>query len=272
MRAMESDFFAPPAPRPIAHRGGGGLFPENTLAAFEASAALGAPYAELDVHATRDGVVVVAHDPDLRRTCSRDGLISALDARALADADAGFTFTSDGRTFPFRGRGLRIPTLAEVLTACPQNRFIVEVKQTTPSVVSAMLAVIDRLGMARRVLIASEHQAPLDEVRALRPGLPTSFSSIEIAGFFAALNSSAHDYLPPADALQIPPRYQGMELATPASVAAAHRLGIELHVWTINEESEMRALLAMGVDGILTDFPDRLLRVMGKPAADRPPP
>lgn len=260
MRAVESDFFAPPVPRLIAHRGGAGACPENTLAAFRASAELGVPYAELDIHATRDGVIVVAHDPDLRRTCGRDRRISAIDYAELAGADAGFTFSAGGG-FPFRGQGLKIPTLEEVFSACPDQRFIVEIKQTAPSVVAAMLAVIDRRGMSRRVLIASEHQAPLDEVRALRPGIPTSFSGLEIAKLFSSINSGAlGGYRPPADALQIPPRYQKMELATPQSVAAVHRLGIELHVWTINEEPEMRALLAMGVDGILTDFPARLLQ------------
>ncbi len=263
MRAMESDFFALPLPRLIAHRGGAGHFPENTLVAFEASAALGIPYAELDIHATRDGVVVVSHDPDLRRTCGRDGIIRELEFASLATADAGFGFTLDGITFPFRGRGIRIPRLAEVFAVCRQQRFIIEIKQTMPSVVPAMLALIDRFEMARRVLIASEHQAPLDEVRALRPELPTGFSAPEVAEFFAALNSGIDGYRAPADALQIPPRYQGMELATPASVVAAHRPGIELHVWTVNEEPQMRAMLAMGVDGILTDFPARLLKVTG---------
>lgn len=259
MRTVRSDFLALPTPRVIAHRGGAGVFPENTLAAFKASAALGVAYAELDIHATRDGVVVVAHDPDLRRTCGREELIRALDYAELAGVDAGFSFAVDG-CFPFRGRGLKIPTLQEVFEACPEQRFIVEIKQTVPSVVPAMLAVIERLGMERRVLIASQHQAPLDEVRTLRPELPTSFSGLEIATLFATLNSGGMgDYRPPAEALQIPPRHQAMELATPPSVAAAHRLGIELHVWTVNEEREMRALLAMGVDGILTDFPERLL-------------
>ena len=263
MRAVDSDFFARPVPRLIAHRGGGSACPENTLAAFRASAALGVPYAELDIHATRDGVIVVAHDPDLLRTCGREGRISAIDYAELAGADAGFTFDAGGG-FPFRGQGLKIPTLEEVFSACPGQSFIVEIKQTTPSVVAAMLAVIDRRGVGRRVLIASEHQAPLDEVRALRPGIPTSFSGLEIATLFAALKSGTlADYRPPAEALQIPLRYQALELATPQSVAAAHRQGIELHVWTINEEPEMRTLLEMGVDGILTDFPARLLAAAG---------
>jgi glycerophosphoryl diester phosphodiesterase len=263
MRALESDFFALPRPRLFAHRGGAGVFPENTLAAFEASARLGIPYAEFDLHATRDGVVVVAHDPDLSRTCGREQRIADLSYAQLAVADAGYGFTLDGLSFPFRGQGLRIPRLDEVFVACPAQRFIVEIKQTAPSLVPAMLEVIDRCAMARRVLIASEHQAPLDEVRKLRPAMPTSLSSLEIASFYAALSSGAGDYRPPADAIQIPPRYEGMELATPAALAAAHRAGIEMHVWTINEEREMRALLTMGVDGVLSDFPERLMRTAG---------
>ncbi|MBF6567829.1 MAG: glycerophosphodiester phosphodiesterase [Candidatus Binataceae bacterium] len=263
MHSLNSDFFDSPPPRVIAHRGGAGLNPENTATAFRTAADLGIPYAELDIRLTRDRVVVVCHDPNLARTCGRSAVIAEMDYAELASADAGWTFTrDDGASFPMRGRGLRIPRLDEILAACPETRFIIEIKQTEPSVVPAMVAIIEALAMSRKVLIASEHQAPLSEIRALRPEIPTSFSALEIARFFAAINSAADDYSPPADALQIPPRHGTMELATPQSVAAAHRMGLEVHVWTVNDEAEMRALLAMGVDGILSDFPDRLSRVI----------
>jgi len=262
MAKIESDFFAGSRPRAFAHRGFSGKFPENTLPAFRAARQAGSPYIECDVHMTRDGAVVVHHDDDLRRTCGRDECIADLDYAALARADAGFTFSLDGNEFPFRGQGIRVPTLSEVLSAAADCRFIIEIKQVKPSVVSAMFKVIDQAGMARRVLIASEHQEPLTEVRQLRPEIPTSFAAGEIAGFFQALATSASDYRPPADALQIPPVYETLRLATPESVAMAHRLGLEVHVWTVNEEAEMSELLGIGIDGIITNFPDRLLALL----------
>ena len=171
--ALDSDFFDLPTPRVIAHRGASGEYPENTLASFRAAAEAGAPYFELDVHLTRDRVVVVSHDANLKRTCGRDLEISDLTLAELKRADAGWGFTSatgsaggggaDG--FPFRGRGIEVPALAEVFAAFPERRYIVEVKQSVPSLTPALLEVIERAGMRRRVLIASEEQAPLDEIR-----------------------------------------------------------------------------------------------------------
>jgi glycerophosphoryl diester phosphodiesterase len=252
-------FFASPLPRVIAHRGFSGLFPENTLLAFQAAHDAGAPYIECDVHMTRDGVVVVHHDDDLRRTCGRPEKISEIDYAALTYADAGFNFSQGEGNYPFRGRHLHVPTLAEALAAVSDCRFIVEIKQTSPSLVPAMLEVLEQSGMSRRVLVASEHQVPLSELRRIRPLIPTSFSAEEVAQFFAAIGTGDEAYRPPAQALQIPPVYRSQRLATVESVAFAHRLGIEVHVWTVDEQDEMKALLAIGVDGIITNFPDRLL-------------
>jgi len=116
----------------------------------------------------------------------------------------------------------------------------------------------------RRVLIASEHQQPLSEIRALAPDLPTSFSTGEVLAFFGALALAGSAYQPPAEAIQIPPSHGSMVLATPTSVAAALERELEMHVWTVNEEAEMRELLDLGVEGIITDFPDRLLALLAQ--------
>jgi glycerophosphoryl diester phosphodiesterase len=264
MRAdLETDFFALPRPRLIAHRGASGEYPENTMAAFRAAAEAGAPYFELDVRMTRDGVVVLSHDPELKRICGIDSLISELAFTELRRADAGWGFDPDhdGR-FPFRGQGLTVPSLEEVFAGFPDRRYIVEIKQTDPSVVAPMLEVIERAGMRRRVLIASEHQAPIDEVRALAPNLPTGFPYPEIAGFMMSLPPGAERFVPRGEALQVPPEYESWQIVTAASVAAAHRIGVEVHVWTVNEVGEMRALIELGVDGILTDYPSRLAAIL----------
>jgi glycerophosphoryl diester phosphodiesterase len=260
--ALDSDFFDLPAPRVIAHRGASGQYPENTLAAFRAAADAGAPYFELDVHMTRDGVVVVSHDAVLSRTCRLDAAIGDLTLAELKRADAGRSFTASDGGFPFRGRGIEVPALAEVFAAFPEHRYIVEVKQSAPSLAAALLEVIERAGMRRRVLLASEEPAPIDELRALAPELPTGFPYPEIVGFMAALAPGAEPYQPRGDAVQIPPEYHSWRIVTPESVGAAHRIGVEVHVFTVNDAAEMRAMLEMGVDGIITDYPARLLELI----------
>lgn len=266
MRRLQTDFFALPKPRVFAHRGVSGDYPENTMPAFQAALRLGAPYIELDIHMTRDGEVVVFHDPDLRRITGDAGLLKDRTLAGLQTLDAGRNFERDGSR-PFRDAGLTIPSLQDVLTALPQELFVVEIKQTEPSLVPAMLALIEKTGMSRRVLIASEHQEPLDEVRKLAPQLPTNFSALEVAQFMAALKTGFQNYLPPGDALQIPPEHQGHPLATPEVIEAAHRYGIEVHVWTINDSAQIHDLLAIGVDGIMSDYPARLIDIIGNRSA-----
>ncbi len=258
---LRTDFFAPPGPRLIAHRGGAGVRPENTLEAFSAAYREGIRYFELDVHTSRDGVLVVCHDDDLRRTTDSTGAIRELNYTEITRADAGYRFQADGG-YPFRGAGLRVPRLLDVLTLFDDAFFVIEIKQVAPSLAAALNQVLTATGTRRRVLIASEHQRPLDEIRALAPELPTSFSGREIVGFFAAMMGAMAGYRIPADALQIPPAHESMQLATSASVSAAHDLGLEMHAWTINEESEMRALLELGTDGIITDYPSRLRAII----------
>jgi glycerophosphoryl diester phosphodiesterase len=269
MRAqIITEFFDPPRPRAMAHRGASGDYPENTLPAFVAARDAGAPYIELDIHMTLDGRVVVAHDDDLKRVGNSEGVISEMTLAELSRVDAAHNFTPaagvSGR-FPFRGLGIHVPELEEVFAACPQQRFVVEIKQHRPSLVGALIGVIDRAGMRRRVLVACEHQSPIDEFREAAPDIPTNFPTGEVAAFLMSLPPGAPPCIPRGEALQIPPEHQGWKMATAETVAAAHRMGVEMHIWTVNEEAEMRALLAMGVDGIITDFPARLLGLLAPP-------
>lgn len=258
---LDTEFFDSPRPRAIAHRGASGDFPENTLPAFHAAADADAPYMELDVHLTRDGEIVVIHDDDLNRIAGHVGVVAKMTAAEIFAADAGRNFSPE-RGFPFRGRGIRVPTLARVLAEFQRRMFIIEIKETAPGIAAPMLDVIDRAGMRRRVLIASEHQAPLDEVRRLAPSIPTNFARGDVAEFLMGLPPGAPPCHPRGDALQIPPEHDGWKLLTPEIIAAAHRIGVEVHVWTIDDEAGMRAALALGVDGILTNYPARLLKVL----------
>jgi glycerophosphoryl diester phosphodiesterase len=261
-RAFDTDFFAPPRPRIFGHRGAAGEFPENTMVSFERAVRAGAIYLELDVHMSRDGEIVVSHDERLTRTCGRDALIREMNWAEIQAADAGYMLTFDGGvTFPFRGRSIKVPRLTEVLGAFGDVNYLIEIKQTEPSLVSQLLATVDASGLRRRVLIASEFDTPVGMVRSLAPQIPTNFSYGEVAEFLQAMAGYRPGYEPRGAALQIPPAYEGWRLVTPESVEFAHRAGVELHVWTVNEESEMYQLLDCGVDGLISDFPARALAV-----------
>jgi glycerophosphoryl diester phosphodiesterase len=215
------------------------------------------------VHATADGEIVVIHDATLERTTDGAGPVRTLTFAQVRRLDAGFRFTPDaGRTFPFRGRGLTVPSLTELQRALPGMPLNIEIKQAEPSIVAEVVALVRR-GGAPVVLAAESHQV-MEEIRRLAPDLPTSLSAEEVARFHAAVESGETPSLPAgAVALQIPPRFGSVTLVSEASLRAAHALGAEIHVWTINDPGEARRLLALGCDGIMSDFPGRVRPLLG---------
>jgi glycerophosphoryl diester phosphodiesterase len=253
-------FFEAPRPRLFAHRGASGEAPENTLPAFALGLAQGAPYLETDARLTRDGEVVLLHDPDVERTTDGMGLVAELSLAQLARLDAGFRFSCDGgRSFPFRGRGLRVPRLCELLEAQPAARVNLEIKGEDPEVAEAVVAAVRRAGAAPRVLLAAADERVLERICQSDPGTALGSSSADVLALIrAALEQRLERFRPRGHALQLPPSFMGRPLVTPELIAGAHRVGLEVHVWTINEPSEMARLLALGVDGIMSDFPSRL--------------
>ncbi|MBV8774726.1 MAG: glycerophosphodiester phosphodiesterase [Deltaproteobacteria bacterium] len=260
-KALDTDFFSAPSPRVMAHRGASAEYPENTIPAFRAAAETQAvDYIELDVHCTRDGHVVVVHDEGLSRIASDDRLIAEMTMAEIDTVDAGFNFSVNG-DWPFRAKMVRVPKLEEVLKSWPAMRFIIELKPRDPAIADAALEVVRATGMGRQVLFASEHVAPIARVRMLAPEIPSNLPAPEIAAFIQALRSSKR-YAGDGDALQIPPEYRGIKLATREVVAAAHLNDLEVHVWTVNDQAQMEELLSLGVDGIITDHPSRLVALL----------
>jgi len=256
-----------PKPRLFAHRGGARIAPENTLEAFAAGLAAGADRLEMDVHATRDGHVVVIHDPTVDRTTDGSGAVWTMTLDELRRHDAGARFSGDAGDFPFRGRGVRVPTLAEVLEAFPGVPLNIEIKQDAPAIEAAVLAVLDRHDARQQVVLAAEEASIMARIRAAAPDVLTSFSAADVLEFVTAWHGGTlHAYRPPGIALQIPPAFEGIALVTADSVAHAHRLGLEVHVWTIDDPAEMAALLDLGVDALMSDVPQvaaNLLRQRG---------
>jgi glycerophosphoryl diester phosphodiesterase len=238
------------------HRGAAGIFPENTLEGFLLAARIGVDVIETDAHVTRDGRVVLCHDPNVDRTTDGEGAISAMTYAELRSLDAGARFSDRDGIYVFRGCGLRIPLLEEALAALPSNRFNIELKSHEDGAAQLLGEAIERGGGVGRVLLASEDGDVMNEIRRVISWAPTSCSSAEVFGFLTGLHEDNYEP-PPACALQVPDVFSGFEVVTDAFVRRAKSLELLVHVWTINELSAMRRLRAMGCDGIITDHPER---------------
>lgn len=263
-------YFELPTPHLFGHRGASGEAPENTLLAFQRAVEAGVPYLEMDCHATSDGEVVVCHDPDVARTTDGNGLIREQRLAELSRLDAGYRFSPDGVSFPFRNTGVRIPRLAEVLETFREVRINLEVKQEDPPIAEEVVRLVQQAGATERTLLAAAEDPVMESIRKLNPGTALSSSRGDALTFYAALDSGKLEgFQPRGHALQIPPSFGGRSLVTPESVVAAHRVGLRIHVWTINDPEQMRHLLDQGVDGLMSDFPARLVRIAREHEAAR---
>jgi glycerophosphoryl diester phosphodiesterase len=245
----------------IAHRGGSGLAPENTLAAFQRADRLWqADMIELDVHASADGHCVVMHDPTLERTTNGQGPVAERTLAELQSFDAGYHFSPDGgATHPFRGQGVRIPTIDEVFAALPQMRFTVEVK--TAAAQQPLFAAIERARATERVIAAGERRIFRTQFSGYRGCVS---AAREDALRYYILHRLRLGFLPTlrADAVQTCETLGRRRVLSPRLIKDLHKLGIAVHVWTVNQVADMQRLLDWGVDGILSDYPDRLARVL----------
>ncbi|MGW9168798.1 glycerophosphodiester phosphodiesterase family protein [Agromyces sp. NPDC055658] len=247
---MASDYFDGAVPRVLAHRGLALDAPENTLLAFAAAISAGAGHLETDVRATHDGAAVIAHDASLSRVAGRDVAVGQLTMAELRRIDLG------------HGQGF--PSLEDALDAFPEGRFNIDVKDERS--VDGTVSAIARTGAASRVLVTSFSERRRRRLARLVPGAVTSVGAAGVLAFRAAASlrssSLAARALHGARALQIPERTGPIRLVTRRLVDAAHALGAEVHVWTVNEADDMVRLLDLGVDGIVTDRADIALRVI----------
>jgi glycerophosphoryl diester phosphodiesterase len=266
-----SAFFSGPKPRVIGHRGAAGEAPENTLPSFQRALADGAALVELDVRASADGEIVIIHDETVDRTTGGHGAVNDLSLAELKRLDAGYRFTKDaGSTYPYRGQRIEIPTLAELFVVLPEARAIVEIKQSQPSMVKRVIETVLQAGKARDVLLATEEDGIMAEIRAELgagdPAIATGFCYGEVAAFVGWLErGAAETFFPPGQAMQLPCEFQGRTLVSAATVQAAHALGAEMFVWTVNDLDAMARLLSLGADGIITDYPGRLRALLAAP-------
>jgi glycerophosphoryl diester phosphodiesterase len=245
-------YFDGQTPRVIAHRGFASGHAENTIGAFHAALDVGADLLETDVHLSKDGHVIVAHDPDLSRVAGLPGLVSDYTATELAGVDLGF------------GQGF--PSLVEVLEAFPEAKFNIDVK--VPEVVDPFIDVVTHLHVHDRILVASFDEPSRAKAVSKLPGVVSSATSGHVIEgrlrSWLGLSGATWTMPPEIRAVQVPLVHWGMALVTPSFLRMVHQKGLEVHVWTINDAKDMERLLEMGVDGIVTDRADIAAELVAK--------
>jgi glycerophosphoryl diester phosphodiesterase len=252
-------------PRLYAHRGACAELPENTLPSFARALELGADALELDVHGTADGHVVVSHDPSAERMC---GVAAAyrsarLDEIRRLDAGAGFLAADGGR--PFRGRGLRVPTLEELLVEFPDVVLNIDITQSRPAIAGRVVELVRRHRAEDRVILASFQLRTMLRVRAAGyPGV-TALSQPELALLRFAPAALTRSFPLRGQAAQLPTRRGRIDFSLRWLIDKCHQLGLRVDYWTVNDPDEARFLLDLGADGIMTDDPAAIAPVFAAP-------
>lgn len=271
----EHPFFAGDRLLVMAHQGGEKLRPDNTMMAFQYAADLGVDVLEMDVHSTRDGVLVVMHDERVDRTTNGSGFIREMLITQIQGLDAAYHWPHDNPIGerPYRGQGVRVPELREVFMAFPETRLSVEIKQAEPSIVQPLCNMIREFERTDDVLVSSFHADTMQEFREACPEVATAGTEPEIRAFFV-LNTIGLGkvFQPTAEAFQVP-EYSGMlHVVTDHFLAGAHRHNLDVHVWTVDDPADMQRLIDLGVDGIITNRPDLLLELLGRLPPDETEP
>jgi len=260
----QKSFFGLPVPIIFAHRGNSGEYPENTLPSFQSAVEIGAPVLETDTRITKDGVPVLAHDPSLLRTTGVDAHVEDLTLKEVKEMDAGYAFSpDDGETHPFRGTGIQVPTLEEFVRTFTDIPVNMEIKAGTEQSAKIVLDVLESNNALDRFLLASVLP---DAMRYIQKNKPTTLTGackedvLRVLFRSARCDRKVRDY--PFTALQVPERQSIIPVVTRRFISYAHKHGLHVHVWTIDEESDMRRLFYMGADGIFTDHPGRALAIL----------
>ena len=251
--------------RPLifAHRGGKAHWPENTLYAFERALKSGADVIDLDLQETKDREIVILHDETLERTSNGTGRVEQFTLAELKKLDFAYRFTPNGGSgTPLRGKGITINTLAEAFDRFPQAHFNMEIKPDSVDMARKVIEVVRKAGMTGRVVIASSHESVIDVLHREGEGIAISASPSEVRKLVLLSKIGwGYTHTPLSNVYEVPVRFSGITVITESFIKSAHELGQEVVVWMIDDPAEMKRLLEMGVDGIITGRPE-LLKVM----------
>lgn len=253
-------------PLVIAHRGGRGLWPENSLFAFQRASDLGVDMLEMDLRLSSDGELMVIHDRTLSRTTDGQGPVAALSRAQLQTLDAGYHWSADGgQSYPYRGQGVRIPTFAEVLEGFPEQAKVIEIKVPDVGMEAQLCEALTAHRQRDKVIVGSFYDRSLQLFREQCPGVATSAGPASVR-LLVALNWLGLGNLlsPSYQALQIPEQHGDLQIASPRMLKTAQERGLNVQLWTINEQPSMRRLFDLGAQALITDYPDRALQVLGR--------
>jgi glycerophosphoryl diester phosphodiesterase len=252
-------------PLVIAHQGGDGLWPGDTMVAFEQAVEIGVDVLEMDAHITKDGQIVLMHDEEVDRTTDGTGLIEDLNLTELRQLDAAYDWSADGgQTFPYRGQGIQVPTLEELFQKFPQMRYVIEIKLTQNPIEGPLCDLIHQYNMQDKVMVASFHDDAIRNFRETCPEVATSASRTEVrnfvllgkvylSAFVAPQYQAIQPPYDPKESLNIP-------IMTERFIQEAHAKNIRVEPWTVNDPALMRQYIEWGVDGIITDRPDLMIQ------------
>jgi glycerophosphoryl diester phosphodiesterase len=254
-------------PLVIAHQGGDGVWPGDTMYAYENAVKIGADVLEMDAHITKDGQIVLMHDEKVDRTTDGSGLIEDLTLPELKQLDAAYKWSNDdGKTFPYRGQGIQVPTLEELFQKFPQMRYVIEIKLTQNPIDKPLCDLIRQYGMQDNVVIASFHDEAMQNFRKTCPEVATSASRGEVtkfvllgkvflSGFIAPQYQSIQPPYDPSESMNIP-------IMTKRFIREAHAKNVKVEPWTVDDPVLMKQYVEWGVDGIITDRPDLMIGVL----------
>lgn len=254
-------------PLVIAHQGGDGVWPGDTMYAFAKAVEIGANVFEMDAHLTKDGQIVLMHDENVDRTTDGTGLIEDLTLPELRQLDAAYKWSNDdGETFPYRGQGIQVPILEELFQNFPQMRYVIEIKLTQNPIDKPLCDLIRKYGMQDKVVIASFHDEAMQNFRSTCPEVATSASRGEVtrfvllgkvflSGLVAPQYQSIQPPYDPSESMNIP-------IMTKRFISQAHAKNLAVEPWTVDNPQLMKQYIEWGVDGIMTDRPDLMLDVL----------
>jgi glycerophosphoryl diester phosphodiesterase len=256
-------------PLVIAHQGGDGIWPGDTMFAFEKAVEIGSDVLEMDAHITKDSQIVLMHDEKVDRTTDGTGLIEDLTLDQLKRLDAAYQWSIDGgKSYPFRGQGIQVPTLEELFQIFPDTRYVIEIKLTQNPIDKPLCELIRKHAMQDRVVIASFHDEAMQHFRKTCPEVATSASRGEVtrfvllgkvflSGLVAPEYQSIQPPYDPAESLNIP-------IMTKRFIREAHAKNLAVEPWTVNDPELMKKYISWGVDGIMTDRPDLMMEVLAE--------
>ena len=253
----------------IAHRGGRGLAPEGTMAAFDQAVSLGVDVLEFDIHLTKDGHLVVIHDPTVDRTTNGTGKVNEMTLKEIQNLDAGYQFTNEKGEHVFRNQEIYIPTVEEVFQKYPNMRHLIELKDTNApdryeEMIQELWRLIQKYQMEDNVMVGSFLHEINERFEEVSQGvIPIGAGEEEVRDFatkhVARLNGLAASNV---DSLQLPTEGDDFDLTTKNIIQSAKNRNISVYYWTINDQETMSKLIDKKVDGIMTDYPDLLIEVL----------